>query len=211
MQSSSELIDAFCDQVWLQDGLAPSSLASYRRDLEQWAGWLERPGRLAARRAAHRCRGLSRRAVPGQGQGDVDRPALVVAAPLLRAAAAAGHAARRPDAARAGAEAAATAPQEPERGQGRGAPGGPRHRDHARPARSRDAGNAVRDGPPRFRAGRPHARPGVPRHGCRPSARQGQQGTARSARRRIDRLARAIPRRRTGGPHRAAARATPCS
>jgi integrase/recombinase XerD len=34
------LIDAFCDQVWLQDGLAATSLASYRRDLMQWATWL---------------------------------------------------------------------------------------------------------------------------------------------------------------------------
>ena len=42
MQRASELIDAFCDQVWLQDGLAPSSLASYRRDLTQWATWLGR-------------------------------------------------------------------------------------------------------------------------------------------------------------------------
>ena len=38
----AELIDAFCDQVWLQDGLAASSLASYRRDLVAWATWLER-------------------------------------------------------------------------------------------------------------------------------------------------------------------------
>lgn len=45
MQSASELIDAFCDQVWLQDGLAPSSLASYRRDLNQWAVWLEPRGK----------------------------------------------------------------------------------------------------------------------------------------------------------------------
>jgi integrase/recombinase XerD len=35
------LIDAFCDQVWLQDGLATTSLASYRRDLTAWAEWLE--------------------------------------------------------------------------------------------------------------------------------------------------------------------------
>lgn len=40
----SALIDAFCDQVWLQDGLAASSLASYRRDLAAWANWLERNG-----------------------------------------------------------------------------------------------------------------------------------------------------------------------
>ena len=41
MQAASDLIDAFCDQVWLQDGLAPASLASYRRDLNGWAAWLE--------------------------------------------------------------------------------------------------------------------------------------------------------------------------
>jgi len=52
MRSASELIDAFCDQVWLQDGLAPSSLSSYRRDLVQWAKWLEQreSSLLAARR-----------------------------------------------------------------------------------------------------------------------------------------------------------------
>jgi integrase/recombinase XerD len=37
-------IDAFCDQVWLQDGLAPSSIASYRRDLVAWSDWLRRRG-----------------------------------------------------------------------------------------------------------------------------------------------------------------------
>ena len=36
------LIDAFCDQLWLQDGLAQASLAAYRRDLHAWAGWLAR-------------------------------------------------------------------------------------------------------------------------------------------------------------------------
>jgi integrase/recombinase XerD len=44
MPNSSALIDAFCDQVWLQDGLAASSLASYRRDLVAWAKWLENDG-----------------------------------------------------------------------------------------------------------------------------------------------------------------------
>jgi integrase/recombinase XerD len=53
MQSAADLIDAFCDQVWLQDGLAPASLASYRRDLLQWAAWLDGHGNslLAAQRA----------------------------------------------------------------------------------------------------------------------------------------------------------------
>ncbi|HEY2862468.1 MAG TPA: site-specific tyrosine recombinase XerD [Casimicrobiaceae bacterium] len=53
MQTAAELIDAFCDQVWLQDGLAASSLASYRRDLVAWSAWLERhahKGLLAAQR-----------------------------------------------------------------------------------------------------------------------------------------------------------------
>src|SRR5207244_8755407 len=36
------IIDAFCDQIWLEDGLAASSLASYRRDLSAWSGWLEK-------------------------------------------------------------------------------------------------------------------------------------------------------------------------
>ncbi|HEX7271619.1 MAG TPA: site-specific tyrosine recombinase XerD [Casimicrobiaceae bacterium] len=53
MQTALALIDAFCDQVWLQDGLAAASLASYRRDLMLWADWLERhggKGLLAAKR-----------------------------------------------------------------------------------------------------------------------------------------------------------------
>jgi integrase/recombinase XerD len=41
---SDALIDAFCDQVWLQDGLAQTSLASYRHDLRAWAAWLAQRG-----------------------------------------------------------------------------------------------------------------------------------------------------------------------
>jgi integrase/recombinase XerD len=44
-KDAAALIDVFCDQVWLQDGLAATSLASYRRDLTQWAAWLEDRGR----------------------------------------------------------------------------------------------------------------------------------------------------------------------
>jgi len=52
VRTSTDLIDAFCDQVWLQDGLAASSLASYRRDLAAWAAWLDGRGGglLAAKR-----------------------------------------------------------------------------------------------------------------------------------------------------------------
>jgi integrase/recombinase XerD len=41
-------LDAFCDALWLEDGLSPRSLESYRRDLRQFADWLtEQDGRLA--------------------------------------------------------------------------------------------------------------------------------------------------------------------
>jgi len=49
--SDAELVDAFCDHVWLADGLAPSSLASYRRDLTAWSAWLGKRGLLSATRA----------------------------------------------------------------------------------------------------------------------------------------------------------------
>ena len=38
--TDAALIDAFCDQLWLQDGLAPTSIESYRRDLNAWSTWL---------------------------------------------------------------------------------------------------------------------------------------------------------------------------
>ena len=50
MANSADLIDAFCDQLWLQDGLAASSLSSYRRDLTAWSTWLGTRGLLAADR-----------------------------------------------------------------------------------------------------------------------------------------------------------------
>jgi len=53
-QTDAALIDAFCDQLWLQDGLAESSLESYRRDLAAWSRWLEQNARkrlLAADRS----------------------------------------------------------------------------------------------------------------------------------------------------------------
>lgn len=37
-------IDAFCDTLWLEDGLAKASLASYRSDLQQFALWLAERG-----------------------------------------------------------------------------------------------------------------------------------------------------------------------
>jgi integrase/recombinase XerD len=44
--SSHELVDEFCDALWLEDGLARTSLESYRRDLAGFGGWLrEREGK----------------------------------------------------------------------------------------------------------------------------------------------------------------------
>ncbi len=44
--SSTQRIDEFCDALWLEDGLSRNTLDSYRRDLRQFAAWLEsRDGR----------------------------------------------------------------------------------------------------------------------------------------------------------------------
>jgi integrase/recombinase XerD len=39
-EGSRAAIDAFCDAVWIEDGLAANTLAAYRRDLTLYAGWL---------------------------------------------------------------------------------------------------------------------------------------------------------------------------
>ncbi|MFN0315520.1 MAG: site-specific tyrosine recombinase XerD [Burkholderiales bacterium] len=38
--SHEPVLDAFCDALWLEDGLSPLSLSSYRRDLVLFAQWL---------------------------------------------------------------------------------------------------------------------------------------------------------------------------
>jgi len=38
---SQAAIDAFCDSLWLEDGLAKNTLEAYRRDLALFAGWLQ--------------------------------------------------------------------------------------------------------------------------------------------------------------------------
>jgi integrase/recombinase XerD len=42
-QPSAEAIDRFIDALWLEDGLAPLTLAAYRRDLTLYAAWLQDP------------------------------------------------------------------------------------------------------------------------------------------------------------------------
>ena len=43
--TGAALIDAFCDRLWLQDGLASASLASYRGDLAAFDAWLDSRGK----------------------------------------------------------------------------------------------------------------------------------------------------------------------
>ena len=43
--AGAALIDAFCDRLWLQDGLASASLASYRGDLAAFDAWLDSRGK----------------------------------------------------------------------------------------------------------------------------------------------------------------------
>ncbi|MBU0594425.1 MAG: site-specific tyrosine recombinase XerD [Gammaproteobacteria bacterium] len=42
----SDLLDEFCDALWLEEGLARNTLESYRRDLDQFAAWLGRERHL---------------------------------------------------------------------------------------------------------------------------------------------------------------------
>ena len=37
------LLDAFCDALWLEDGLAKNTIASYRSDLRQWFDFVKTP------------------------------------------------------------------------------------------------------------------------------------------------------------------------
>src|SRR5512145_1408853 len=39
--NNAELLDEFCDNLWLEDGLSRNTLDSYRRDLNKFALWLE--------------------------------------------------------------------------------------------------------------------------------------------------------------------------
>ena len=40
MSKADALLDRFCDALWLEQGLAQNTLASYRRDLTQFSVWL---------------------------------------------------------------------------------------------------------------------------------------------------------------------------
>ncbi len=40
--NNADLLDEFCDNLWLEDGLSRNTLDSYRRDLTKFAAWLEK-------------------------------------------------------------------------------------------------------------------------------------------------------------------------
>ena len=39
--NNTDLLDEFCDSLWLEDGLSTNTLESYRRDLNKFSSWLE--------------------------------------------------------------------------------------------------------------------------------------------------------------------------
>ena len=51
--SAEPLLDEFSDTLWLEDGLARNTLDSYRRDLSQFAAWLQRTRDAGLLEAAH--------------------------------------------------------------------------------------------------------------------------------------------------------------
>jgi len=49
----AELMDEFCDSLWLEDGLSRNTLESYRRDLRKFAEWLEWKRQVSVIEATH--------------------------------------------------------------------------------------------------------------------------------------------------------------
>jgi len=42
--NDADLLDEFCDAIWLEDGLSRNTLESYRRDLQKFADWQQQRG-----------------------------------------------------------------------------------------------------------------------------------------------------------------------
>ncbi len=51
--NNAELLDEFCDTVWLEDGLSRNTLESYRRDLNKFAQWQEKQGGSSLLQTTH--------------------------------------------------------------------------------------------------------------------------------------------------------------
>ena len=51
--NNAELLDEFCDNLWLEDGLSRNTLDSYRRDLIKFSTWLEKQRNATVLQATH--------------------------------------------------------------------------------------------------------------------------------------------------------------
>ena len=51
--SDAKLLDAFCDTLWLEDGLSRNTLESYRRDIRQFGEWLTKQSSKQLTHADH--------------------------------------------------------------------------------------------------------------------------------------------------------------
>lgn len=51
--SDTDLLDEFCDNLWLEDGLSRNTLDSYRRDLHKFVLWLEQQRGLSTLHTTH--------------------------------------------------------------------------------------------------------------------------------------------------------------
>ncbi len=51
--NNTELLDEFCDNLWLEDGLSRNTLDSYRSDLAKFVQWLERHHVLSVIQTSH--------------------------------------------------------------------------------------------------------------------------------------------------------------
>ncbi len=51
--NNADLLDEFCDSLWLEDGLSRNTLESYRRDLHKFSAWLEKQRGASLLQASH--------------------------------------------------------------------------------------------------------------------------------------------------------------
>ncbi len=51
--NDAEILDEFCDNLWLEDGLSRNTLDSYRRDLLKFSTWLRKQRDASILQATH--------------------------------------------------------------------------------------------------------------------------------------------------------------
>jgi integrase/recombinase XerD len=51
--NDADLLDEFCDALWLEDGLSRNTLESYRRDLNKFAEWLQKQRGITLLQTTH--------------------------------------------------------------------------------------------------------------------------------------------------------------